>query len=297
MQPDGIVYSLHKSGDLALVGGSNGVVDVYSASQNQVQQSLKADSGVVTNALWIEDRAAVSTSKGKVLIFSPLSGDEPGLFDAHSGSVTAITVHPSGDLLASVGADRKYVLYDLQTMKVLTEVATDSSKCHRCCLLTIELTLAGVTCAHFHPDGHLLAVGSSDGKVRIFDVSSGSEAADINFPTALKKVIFSENGIWLACVSRDSTAIAIYDIRKITNGPVASLETGGVIDALDWDYTGQFLASAGPDGVTVSQYSKASKAWSELLKSANPATGVVWGKSAQSLLTSNLDGVVTLLSS
>lgn len=272
-------------------------MDVYSISPNQVQQSLKAGGGSITGALWIEDRAAISTSKGKVLIFSPLSGGETGVFESHNGSATAITVHPSGDLLASVGTDRKYVLYDLQTMNVLSEVATDSSKCNRCFLSTQELTLVGMTCAHFHPDGHLLAAGSSDGKVRIFDVSSGSEAANIDLPTAAKKVIFSENGIWLACVSKDSTAISIYDIRKIANGPVASLETGGEIDALDWDYTGKFVASAGSDGVTVHQYSKASKAWSELLKSDSAATGVVWGKSAQSLLTSNVDGVVALLSS
>ena len=163
--------------------------------------------------------------------------------------------------------------------------------------LSGELTLVGMTCAHFHPDGHLLSVGSSDGKVRIFDVSSGNEAADIDLPTAAKKVMFSENGIWLACASRDSTAISIYDIRKIANGPVASLKTGGEIDALDWDYTGQFVASAGSDGVTVHRYSKTSKAWSELLKSDSPATGVVWGISARSLVTSDVDGVVTLLSS
>ena len=109
-------------------------MDVYSVSQNQVQQSLKAGGGSITGALWLEDRAAISTSKGKVLVFSPLSEGETGVFESHHGSVTAITVHPSGDLLASVGTDRKYVLYDIQTMKVLSEVATDSSKCSRCCL-------------------------------------------------------------------------------------------------------------------------------------------------------------------
>ena len=78
---------------------------------------------------------------------------------------------------------------------------------------------------------------------------------------------------------------------------MASLEVGGEVDALDWDYTGQFMASAGSNGVTVMQYSKASKAWSEVLNNANAATGVVWGQSAKSLLTSSADGVVTLLSS
>jgi pre-mRNA-processing factor 19 len=152
-----------------------------------------------------------------------------------------------------------------------------------------------LTCADFHPDGHLLALGGADQKVRIFDVRSGTEAAAIILPAAVKNVKFSENGTWLACVVKDSTSVAIFDIRKIDQGPLATVETGTEIDAMEWDYSGQFLASAGSSGLSVSQYSKASKSWSKLLKSADPATGVVWGKSAQSLLTSSVDGAVTVL--
>ena len=96
---------------------------------------------------------------------------------------------------------------------------------------------------------------------------------------------------------RDSAAVSIYDIRKPTNGPVASLDVGGKVDAFDWDYTGQFVASAGSNGVVVNQYSKAAKAWSEVLRTENDAAGVVWGNLAQSLLTTNIDGVVTLITS
>ena len=63
-----------------------------------------------------------------MLVFAPLSQGEPGSFEAHTGSATAISVHPSGDMFASVGADGSYVLYDLQSMDTLTQVRADSSK-------------------------------------------------------------------------------------------------------------------------------------------------------------------------
>jgi pre-mRNA-processing factor 19 len=124
---------------LVLVGGANGVVDIYSIPENKVQQSLKADGGAITGARWIGDRAAVSTSKGKVVIFSPLTDGDAGSFQVHNGSAKGIAVHASGEILASIGEDGSYVLYDLQTMEVLSQVMTATSKyCNseRCEVLT-----------------------------------------------------------------------------------------------------------------------------------------------------------------
>ena len=122
------VFSLHEAGDLVLVGGAEGDVDIYSVSENQVQQSLKAGGGSITGAVWVGNRVALSTSKGKVLVFSPLTDGEVGTFDAHTGSATAVTVHASGELLASVGEDRTYAIYDLKTMNALSQVPTSSSQ-------------------------------------------------------------------------------------------------------------------------------------------------------------------------
>jgi pre-mRNA-processing factor 19 len=78
---------------------------------------------------------------------------------------------------------------------------------------------------------------------------------------------------------------------------IKSIETGSEINSISWDYTGQFLAAAGTGGVTVEQYSKASKEWSEVLKSAVPSSKVAWGPAARSLVTVHQSGVVTTLSS
>lgn len=77
---------------------------------------------------------------------------------------------------------------------------------------------------------------------------------------------------------------------------IKSLETGSSrVDSICWDYTGQFLLAGGPEGLTVQQYSKASKAWSEPLKSAVPAVAVAWGRGAHQIAALDAEGVVTIL--
>jgi pre-mRNA-processing factor 19 len=47
--------------------------------------------------------------------------------------------------------------------------------------------------------------------------------------------------------------------------------------------------------LTVQQYTKATKSWSEPLRSAVPAAAVEWGASAQSIVALNRDGGITVL--
>ena len=154
-----------------------------------------------------------------------------------------------------------------------------------------------LNCTMFHPDGHLLACGGADGQIKIFDVKTGQLAATFSSPnntTAVSSLYFSENGTWLASTSSSSANISIWDLRKAAE--IRVLETGlGHVDCLSWDYTGQFLAVGGEGGISVQQYSKANKEWSEPLKMALPATGVAWAKEAKGLVTVNAEGVLTFL--
>jgi pre-mRNA-processing factor 19 len=142
----------------------------------------------------------------------------------------------------------------------------------------------------FHPDGHLLAAGGTDGQIKIYDVKSGAQAASFGASGPLKAVFFSENGTWLASVAEGSSTISIWDLRKSAEAKV--LDTGNRVDSISWDYTGQFLLTGGPNGLTVQQYSKTSKAWSEPLRSAVPAVAVSWGKDARSIIALKADGAI-----
>lgn len=127
LYPGGKTLALDKSGDLALTGGKDGVAGVFSISQKQVVQPLKAG-GSVTAGAWYSDKPVVATSTGAVKVFE--NGAEVAQIGSHAGAATSLSLHPCGDILASTGVDKSYVLYDLASNKQLTQVFTDAGMCH-----------------------------------------------------------------------------------------------------------------------------------------------------------------------
>ncbi|KAK2748123.1 hypothetical protein FQN57_001247 [Myotisia sp. PD_48] len=273
LYPGAESLSLNSSGDLVLLGGADGVAGIYSLPEKRVVTSLKGGGGSIKDTAWVGDRAVIATSTGAVKVFE--DGSEVASFTVHAGEATALSVHPTGDIIASIGVDKSYVLYDLTNMSVSTQVFSD----------------AALTCVQFHPDGHLIAAGGMDGQIKIFDVKTGANAATFTSSGPLKGLFFSENGTWLASVAQGSTAISVWDLRKAAI--VKTLEVGTMVDSICWDYTGQFLVAGGPNGLTVQQYSKSTKSWTEPLRTGVPAVGVVWAPAAKAILALSADGILT----
>ncbi|KAL6237246.1 hypothetical protein BDW75DRAFT_89320 [Aspergillus navahoensis] len=274
LYPGGKTLSVNASGDLILIETAEGVVGVFPLSQKQVLHTLQAN-GPVTNAIWAGEKAVVASSTGSVKVFE--SGKEIASFHSHAGAATGLAVHATGDIVASVGEDKSYILYDLTTNAVILQNFSNAS------LLSVQ----------FHPDGHLLAAGGADGQIKIYDIKTGVLAATYDLAGPVKRIFFSENGTFLAAVTEKSTMVSIWDLRS--SKEIKVLETGGLVESIYWDYTGQFLLTSGPSGLTVQQYSKASKAWTEPLRSAVPAVAVAWGSAAQSIVALNTDGGLTVL--
>jgi pre-mRNA-processing factor 19 len=271
------------------------VVSVYSLSKKSVVQTLKTD-GPVTGATWAGNKAVVGSSTGSVKVFE--NGAEVASFNSHAGEVTAVAVHATGDIAASVGVDKSYVLYDLATNTVASQVFSDAGKDSPYVtgiskLNANNILSSALLSVNFHPDGHLIAAGGADGQVKIFDVKTGAAAADYAMSGPVNCLFFSENGTYLAAAAGQSTTVSIWDLRTSKEAKV--LDTGSQINSIFWDYTGQFLLVGGPGGVTVQQYSKASKQWSEPLRRAVPATSVSWGPAAQSIVALNDAGALTVL--
>ncbi|KAL4868062.1 hypothetical protein BDV12DRAFT_170291 [Aspergillus spectabilis] len=272
--PGGKALSVNSSGDSALVETAEGTVGVFSLSQKHIIHNLQSN-GPVTDAIWAGEKAVVASSTGSVKVFE--GGKEVASFNLHAGAATGLALHATGNIVASVGVDKSYVLYDLTSNAAIMQNFSDAS------LLSVQ----------FHPDGHLLAAGGADGQIKIYDIKTGGVAANYDLAGPVKRVLFSENGTFLAAVTENSTMVSIWDLRS--SKEVKVLETGSQVESIHWDYTGQFLLAGGPSGLTVQQYSKASKAWSEILRSAVPAVAVAWGSSAQSIVALNTEGGLTVL--
>ncbi|CAK7243335.1 MAG: hypothetical protein STHCBS139747_004853 [Sporothrix thermara] len=262
----------------AAVAGLDGNVGIYAVAAHTLERTL-AVGEPLTTALWTAGtRIVLGTAKGVVKIYE--AGAEVASLPSHAGAVTGLAVHPSGRILASVGADKTIAFYDL-------EEATRVSRAHSSASLT--------TCA-FHPDGHLLAAGTSAGDVQVYMTKTGELATSFALGAPVQALVFSENGYWIAATAKGQTTVTIFDLRKEGDAATAKvLDTGSAVAALAWDYSGQFLATAGPAGLTVQHYAKGSKTWSQTLSSATPAVAVQWGAHAKQLLSVNADGVVSVV--
>lgn len=108
---------------MALLGGNDGLAGIFSISQNKLVQELSVGAAV-TDALWAGDAAVLATSAGTVKIFH--NGTETSTFSGHAGEITALSLHPSGEILASVGVDKSYVFYDLSSSVQALQVSTSS---------------------------------------------------------------------------------------------------------------------------------------------------------------------------
>ena len=84
--------------------------------------------GGVTESLWAGNLAVFATSSGVVKVFEKES--EVSSYHKHAGKVTALAIHPSKEILASVGVDKSFVLYDLTTSAPAMQIFTNSSKKH-----------------------------------------------------------------------------------------------------------------------------------------------------------------------
>ncbi|KAK7697106.1 hypothetical protein SLS64_013899 [Diaporthe eres] len=261
----------------AAVGGLKGDVAIFSTTAGTLERSLKVDEPV-TDTLWSGSKVMLATAKGSVKVYE--KGSEVASFSEHAGAATALSLHPGGNILASVGTDKSFVLYDLSALRRVSRVYTD----------------APLTRCAFHPDGHLFAAGTSTGEIKMLLTKTGEEAATFSLGAPVEGLAFSENGYWIAATAKGQTTVTVFDLRKEGAAATAKvLEVGSSVQRLAWDYTGQFLATAGPSGVTVQQYAKGSKKWSELLQSATPAVGLGWGEQAKALVTVNGDGVISVL--
>jgi len=114
----------------------------------------------------------------------------------------------------------------------------------------VEVELRGhglnVTCVAWHPtDAALIASGSKDNTVKLWDGGSGREVATLSKHTGfvLQCAWNPHNGWWLCSASRDQT-LRLTDVRTMRDFAVISAEHAGAM-ALAWHPHAEPLLAAG----------------------------------------------------
>ena len=152
-----------------------------------------------------------------------------------------------------------------------------------------------MTACAFHPDGHLFAAGTQTGDIKIFETKTGQLAATFTLGVQVDVIAFSENGYWFAAAGKGEPSVSIFDLRKTGEAARVKEFQAGDVRSVAWDSTAQYLAISGTSGITVQQYLKSSKSWTEPLRNSVAAVAVQWGPDAKALVTVAGNGVVSVL--
>ncbi|GAA5833028.1 hypothetical protein JCM11251_006484 [Rhodosporidiobolus azoricus] len=303
-KPPGVsALDLAKDGQVLVTGGLDKDVIVYNRETSKNIAKLKGHTKKVTSVLSSTSLTeegipsfVVSASLDKsVRVWSP-SGNKT-VYSCSSnlslgGEVTSLALHPSNTLVASSCSDGTWSIHDLKGEKAST-ILTGS-------LPDDAAEGTSNTAIAFHPDGGIFGVGSSDGKIRVFEIVSGKCVASFEGHSAesdakeVTSLSFSENGYTLASAANGSKQVKIWDLRKLSNSANIDLDEGASVTAVKFDYTAQFLAVVGSDARIYQN-----KTWELLAKSdENGAelTAVAWGKDSKEVVVVGIDRTARILS-
>ncbi|CAG8001433.1 unnamed protein product [Penicillium salamii] len=173
----------------------------------------------------------------------------PILLSGHERSLTQIKFNSDGDLLFSTSKDKIVCAWWSANGERL---GTYSG--HQGAVWTVDVS----------PNTTLLATGSADNTVRLWNIKTGECVKVWDFPTAVKRVAFSPDGGRLLAVTEKRMGflgtIAVLDINYGENLTEQAAEPSLVITCEDskatvaqWSFLAKYILAGHEDG-SVSQY-------------------------------------------
>jgi WD40 repeat protein/serine/threonine protein kinase len=224
-------------------------------------------------------RVAGGSEDGATRIWEADTGRLLNTLIGHKGPVTGLRFHPDGGTLVTVGLDGTLRVWNLVDRSADPPV--------------IRKPTVRFHCVAVSSDGKRLAVGGSDGAVRLWDTATWVEQPALRGHAGdVLSVKFGPDSVRLASGSRDHTA-RLWD--SATGKALAVLPVHlDAVFALDFSADGRALASASLDrSVRVTDVATGLESLT-LLGHGDFVTGVAFGPDGKTLASTSWDQTVRL---
>lgn len=219
-----------------LVSGSrDGTVRIWDMSLVERNGILKGHESYVYDVDFHPNGEQVASAAwdGTVRLWDPTTGQETGKLKHETGILTSVAYSRDGRRLVAAERYRGITLWDLEFQKPARylEFVSPGSADNRAC---------------FNPAGTLVASGTLEGPVRLWDVASGSDLAQMKGHKERSiDVAFHPDGLVLATTGADGS-IRLWDVA--THASVAELRGHtGVVSRVRFSTDGKLLASSSND--------------------------------------------------
>jgi len=235
-QPGVLCVAVHPSNASRVVsGGVDHTAIVFDRETGTTVATLRGHTRRVNEVLFhpTEDCVLTGSADKSARVWTPTpAGYGPSArVRAHSGAITGLSMHASGNYFVTASEDQSWAFHDLHTGNTLLHVKEWSDA-------------APIHCAAFHPDGLLLATGTENSAVRLWDVNSKGKnvATFTGHQGAVSSVCFSENGYHMVTAAQDNT-IKMWDLRKLKEFQSFGLRDGSA-SRVSFDFSGTYVAAA-----------------------------------------------------
>jgi WD40 repeat protein len=234
-QGKGVVYN--PTGDELAISGLDNTATVREAATGKVLLELRGHRDRVNNIAYSSDgrRLATTSMDGSVKIWSADTGVELLSLRGTGSELVSPALSPDASLVAATSFNSQW--------RRLTTRVWDTTTREELFVLGFGEHIGGLD---FSPDGMLLAMPGTVGKVTIWDVATGKQQFSLTEHEApVTDVVFSSDGQRLLTVSLDGTA-RVWDLPSKEAISTMRGHNGDVIGG-DISPDGRLVATGGAD--------------------------------------------------
>ena len=210
---------LHATDEKTVVlGDASGSIRLFDKSTNKAVATLKGHKKAVTTVTFdrfsIDSDVFYSTSEDATVSMWNRSSAKKydtvaELTGVHTDGVTDLSIHPTGKYVATCSKDGTWAFHEViskddKTFEFQTHLHVKSD--------------SGISALQFHPDGALVAIGLTNGRLDVYQIKTCSSKSAAKPAVSMhmdgsSPLSFSENGYYLAC-GDDKNSGEPFDLRK-----------------------------------------------------------------------------------